>query len=79
MSGGASCALVGRGTAYRLRFEPREPRKRVEKLLFDEPRIDDGADAWDGERAFGDVCREDEAAFAAGWARQNGGLILDRQ
>ena len=35
MSGGASCALVGRCTAYRLRFEPREPRKRVEKLLFE--------------------------------------------
>jgi hypothetical protein len=63
---GASGALGGVGFGDAGDLERGESRVRVIARLTDESGVDDGGDAFDGERRFGDVCREDDLGTRAG-------------
>ena len=74
---GAAGALLGAGPADLLHGQGVDAAARVVAGHAGEARIDHGADAFDGQRGFGDVGADDDLRLLAG--RDGGVLVLRRQ
>ena len=76
---GAAGALVGRGLRDRDRFQPREAAVGVVARLACQAGIDHHAHAGQGDRGFGDIGREHDAALFQRVRREHRRLLFERK